>query len=191
MTRTFTAPMPSSTSRARPTAFTFTELIVVVVILGLLLLLAVPNIFGLLRQGTFKGEVQELVSAFQMAANAAAQSNKRYEVIIDLTEQRYTMRQITSPDLSQVLEEEIIVDRYLSDKCWVSYVMFDDGDYTNDAIAKFRAGHAGWQYGGKVVLLDEQDHPYSIVINRLNRVVELKKGDVPLLWPRAPEDVPF
>jgi hypothetical protein len=46
----------------------------------------------------------------QMAVSAAAESDRRYEVIIDLTEQSYLLRQITSPDLSEVLDEEIIAE---------------------------------------------------------------------------------
>jgi hypothetical protein len=127
----------------------------------------------------------------QMAASAAAESDRRYEVIIDMAEQSYTLRQITSPDISQVLEEEIIVKNDFSDNCRVAYVLFDDGDYTNEGRAKFRAGHSGWQYGGKIVLLDSEERPYSVVVNRLNRIVTLKKGDVELLMPKFKENVPF
>ena len=129
----------------------------------------------------------------QMAASAAAESDRRYEVIIDLIEQRYTLRQITSPDLSQVLDEEIIVRNDLGGNCRIAYVLFDDlkGTDEDHQIAKFRAGHAGWQYGGKIVLLDEQEQPYSVVVRRMNRVVTLKKGHVELLMPKAKNEVPF
>jgi prepilin-type N-terminal cleavage/methylation domain-containing protein len=172
-------------------AFTLTELIVVVLIISLFVLLAQMRLFGLLAKNTFKAQAQELVSKMQMAASAAAESNRRYEVIIDLTEQSYLLRQITSPDLSQVLEEEIIVENDFSDNCRVTYVLFDDGEYTNEGRAKFRAGHAGWQYGGKIILLDEDERTYSIVINRLNRVVTLKEGDIELLEPKPKDKVPF
>ncbi|MBA7640738.1 hypothetical protein ES703_48409 [subsurface metagenome] len=179
--------------------FTLTETIVAVVVISLFVLLAQVSLLGLLRRNTFKAQVQEFVSTMQMAASAAAESDRRYEVIIDLTEQSYLLRQITSPELSQVLEEEIIVNNDFSDNCWVAYVLFDDVDYsleedesyTNEGRAKFRAGHAGWQYGGKIVLLDRNEQPYSIVINRLNRIVTLKEGDVEILKPKAKEDVPF
>ncbi len=180
---------PSTHSRIR--GFTLTETIVAVVIISLFVLLAQMSLFGLLRKNTFKAQAQELVSTMQMAASAAAQSDRRYEVIIDLTEQSYLLRQITSPDLSEVLEEEIIVENYFSDNCWISYVEFDDEDYTNEGRAKFRAGHAGWQYGGKIVLLDRGERPYSVVVNRINRIITLREGDVELLVPKAKEDVPF
>jgi Tfp pilus assembly protein FimT len=172
-------------------AFTLTEIIVVVLVISLFVLLAQMNLFGLLRKSTFRAQAQELVSTMQMAVSAAAESDRRYEVIIDISEQRYTLRQITSPDLSEVLEEEIIVENDFSDNCRVAYVLFDDGDYTNEGRAKFRAGHSGWQYGGKIVLLDKNEQPYSVAVNRLNRIVMLKKGDVELLVPKRQDEVPF
>jgi len=171
--------------------FTLTELMVVIVVVSLFVLLAAPNLLGLLRKNTFKAQAQELASTMQMAARAAAESNRRYEVIIDLAEQSYTLRQITSPDISEILEDEIIAKNDFGDNCTVAYVLFDDGDYTNEGRAKFRAGHSGWQYGGKIVLLDADEHPYSIVVNRLNRIVALKDGDVEFLAPKFEENVPF
>jgi prepilin-type N-terminal cleavage/methylation domain-containing protein len=175
----------------RNAGFTLTELIVVIVIISLFLLLAMPNIFGMLGRSTFKAQIQDFVSTMQRATNAAAQSNRRYEVIIDLTQQSYMLREITSPELSQVLEEEIISESYFSQNCMVDYVMFDDYDYADEGLAKFRIGHAGWQYGGKIVLLDREDQVYSIVINRLSGIVTLERGDVELMVPKAKEDVFF
>jgi len=171
--------------------FTLTELIVVVLIVSLFVLLVQVNLFGLLRKNTFRGQVQEFVSTMQMAAGAAAESDRRYEVIIDLSEQGYLLREITTPDLSEVLEEEIIVENYFSDNCYVAYVLFDDGDYTNEGRAKFRAGHSGWQYGGIIVLLDEDEQAYSVVVNRINRIVTLKEGEAEFLEPRMQSEVPF
>ncbi len=172
-------------------AFTFTELVIVIVMVSLFALLAQVHLFGLLRKNTFRAQVQDFVSTMQMAARAAAESDSRYEVIIDLTEQSYLLRQITSPDLSVVLEEEIITSNGFSDNCRVAYIEFDDGDYTNQGLAKFRAGHAGWHYGGKIVLLDEKEHPYSVVVNRINRTVRLEEGDVQLLTPKGKDELPF
>jgi Tfp pilus assembly protein FimT len=168
-----------------------TELLVVIVVLSLFVLLTQIQLFGLLRKNTFKAQIQELVSTMQMAASAAAESDRRYEVIIDIAEQGYLLRQITTPDLSEVLEEEIIVNDYLSDNCRVVYVQFDDGEYTNEGRAKFRAGHSGWAYGGKIVLLDEKQQPYSVVVNRLNRIITLREGDVELLEPKTQDELPF
>jgi competence protein ComGC len=177
---------------------TMIELVVALVMVSMFVVLAVPNLFGVLRRNTFRAQVGQFVSTMQMAVIAAAESNRRYEVIIDLTEQTYLLREITSPDLSQVFEEEIIVEGDFGDKCWVDYVLFDDVEfsvqgesYANEGSAMFRAGHAGWHYGGKIVLLDEEGQPYSIVVNRANRMVELKPGDVPLPVPRRTDEVFF
>ena len=154
-------------------------------------LLAQTHLFGLLARGTFRAQAQELVSTMQMAANAAAESDRRYEVIIDPTEQTYLLRQITSSDLSQILEEEIIVKNDFSDNCRVLYIEFDDGESISDGWAKFRAGHSGFQYGGKIVLLDAAEKEYSVVVSRLTPIVTLKEGDVELLVPKAKYEVPF
>ncbi len=77
--------------------------------------------------------------------------------------------------------------------CQVLYVLFDDLMETDEdhQIAKFRVGHAGWQYGGKIVLLDEQEQPYSVLVSRKNRVVTLQKGDIEFLLPKAKDEVLF
>jgi prepilin-type N-terminal cleavage/methylation domain-containing protein len=170
---------------------TFIELMIVTAIVGIFAVMAQSRLFGLLWKNTFKAQVQELISTMQMAATAASESDRRYEVIVDLAEQSFLLRQITTPDLSEVLEEEIIIENQLSDKCRIVYVQFDDGDYTNDGRAKFRAGRSGWAYGGKIVLVDDSEQLYSIVVNRLNRLITLEKDDVELLEPKRKEDVFF
>ena len=171
--------------------FTLVESMIVIAIIAMFVVLVHLRLFGLLTRNTFKSQIQEFVSTMQMAASAAAESNRRYEVIIDLPAQRYILRQITSPDLSQVLEEEIIIENVFNESCRLYYVWFDDGDFTNDDRAKFRAGHSGWQYGGKIVLLDEDEQPYSIVVNRLNRMITLEPGDVELISPRTKDEMVF
>jgi len=157
------------------------EMLVVIVILSLLLLITQMNIFTMLRKNTFKGQVQLFISTMQSAITAAAQSDRRYEFIVDLTNQSFMLRQITTPDLSQVLDEEIIVDENLNQNCRITYVEFDDGDFTRDGRAKFRAGNAGWAYGGKIILVDDHDREYSVVVNRMSRIVTLENGDYQLL----------
>jgi hypothetical protein len=154
-------------------------------------MLAIPNLFGLLRKNTFRAGIRDFVSTMQMAVTAAAESERRYEVIIDLDEQTYLLRQITSSDLTQILDEEIIIDNDFSEKCLVSYVLFDDEEFTNEGRAKFRAGRAGWQYGGKIVILDEEDNPYSVILNRVNRTVVLEPGDFEILLPKRKDEVIF
>ena len=171
--------------------FTLAETMVVMVIASLLLIVAMMNFRGLIRGNTFKGQIYEFVSTMQMAARAAAESDRRYEVVIDLAEQSYTLRHITSPELSQDMEGEIIVQNEFNDSCWISHVMFDDGDYTNETRAWFWVGRSGWQYGGKIVLLDADGQPYSVVVNRLNRIVTLEQGDVELPMPKAEYELVF
>jgi prepilin-type N-terminal cleavage/methylation domain-containing protein len=178
------------TSKIR-NGFTMTEIVVVLAILSLLLLLAQLHLFGLLRKNTFKAQIQELVSTMQNAARAAAESDKRFEVIIDIEEQGFLLRQITTPDLSVVLDEEIITQENLGNNCRIVYVEFDDGEYTFDGRAKFRAGHSGWAYGGKIVVFDENERPYSVVVNRLNRIVRLEIGDFKLLEPKPQDAITF
>jgi Tfp pilus assembly protein FimT len=172
-------------------AFTLTELMVVLCLMVLFISMAAPNLLGLYRKNTFKSCAEELISTIQMAANSAAQSDNRYEIIIDITEQNYTFRQITSNNLSDVLEEEIIAKRNFTKNCRAAYVIFDDGDYTYEGQAKFRVGHSGWQFGGKIVLWDDKDQPYSIIINRLNKNIVLKPGDVSFLSPRGQDEIQF
>lgn len=174
-------------------AFTLTELIVVVLIIALFVLLAVSSISSLFLKSMFKAQAQQLTSTMQMAVNAAAENNGRYEVIIDLTEQSYTLRMINSPDISETFEEDIIAKNSLNDNCQIAYVVFDDLMETDQQhqIAKFRAGHSGWQYGGKIVLLDKNGRPYSVVVNRLNRIVALQEGDVGILLPKTKDEMVF
>lgn len=174
-------------------AFTLTELIVVLVIISLFVMLAQMNLFGLLRKSTFKAQAEQLVSTMQMAATAAAESEKRYEVIINLAEQKYTLCEITSAELSEVLEEEIIAETNLSGSCRIAYVLFDDFTQSDRNTVKvfFRTSSSGWQAGGKIVLLDESDKPYSVVVNRISRIVRLQKTDVEILMPKNEDEMLF
>ncbi len=170
--------------------FTLVELIVVVSIMGLLVLVAQLNLFGSLQRSSFKAQAQSFISALEMAASGAAETGRRYEMIVDVSQQTYLLREITSADLSEVLDEEVIVTGQFGTSCRVSYVEFDDGDYTNDGQAKFRVGHGGWMYAGKIVLLDDNDLPHSVVVSRLTPVVQLVKGDPELMHPKREREVP-
>jgi len=172
-------------------AFTLIELIVVLSILALFVLMAQVNLFGRLRKSEFSAQVQGFVSTLQMAASAAAETGRRYEVIVDIGQQTYLLRQITSSDLAEVKDEEIIAQGQFGSNCRVSYVEFDDGDYANEGEAKFRVGHAGWHYGGKVVFLDDGDEAHTVAVGRLIPIVELIDGDPELMKPKAKDEVPF
>ena len=192
MMRTCTVRMQNNSRKlARGSGLTLIELLFALALVTLFVGLAVPNLFGLLRRNTFRAGIRDFVSTMQKAVTAAAESNRRYEVIIDIDEQTYLLRQITSSDLTQILDEEIIIDNYFSEKCLVSYVFFDDGEFTNEGRAKFRAGHGGWQYGGKIILLDEDDNPYTVVVNRINRTIELHEGEIDIALPKRQDEVFF
>ena len=167
------------------------ETIVVLVILSLMLAVAQPNVTGLFRKGGFKAQAEELVSTMQKAARSAAETGRRYEVIIDLADQGYVLREIQGSVLSRDMEGEIIDERLFSQNCWISYVEFDDYDFVNDTRAWFWVGPAGWQYGGKIVFLDQSDQAWSIVVNRINRSVRLVAGDAELLRPKTEDEMSF
>jgi prepilin-type N-terminal cleavage/methylation domain-containing protein len=179
---------------SRTHGFTMAELLVVVAIVSLFAALAQIHLFGLLRKNTFRAQTQELVSTLQMAASAAAETGRRYEIIIDITEQSYGLKHITGSEIyvdnPDETPGEIIVHNNLTDNCRLVYVWFDDGIDTN-AKAWFRVGPSGWQNGGKIVLLDEKERPYSIVVNRINRIVVLEEGDLELLEPKPKNEMPF
>lgn len=169
------------------------ELLVVVFIFSMFVLMAMVNFSGVLGRNKFKGQVQSFVSTMQMAANAASQSSRRYEVIINMTEQDYILREITSDLTSDILEEEVIVYNHFNENCRVIYIQFDDGADSDGDFeeAKFRAGHNGWQYGGKIVLEDNDGKLYSVVVKRSNGIVELVEGNVALLVPKGENEMFF
>jgi len=172
-------------------AFTLAESMVVIVVVSLLLAVAATNLKGVIIRNSFKSKVQGLVSAIEAASTAASQSSKRYEIIIDIPQQNYMLREISSSDLAEVLEEEIIAQEEFGSSCMVSYVLFDDGEFTNEDRAKFRASRMGWQNGGIIVLLDEEQQPWSIVIDRLSHIVNVQPGETQIIWPRSKDELPF
>ena len=183
------APHCGRTGRSA-SGFTLVELIVVVSMLALLILVAQVNLFGALQRSTFRSDIQAFVSALRMAATGAAQTGRRYEMIVDVGEQTYLLREITGSNLAEVYDEEIIVEGQFGSSCRVSYVEFDDGEYTNDGEAKFRVGHAGWMYAGKIVFLDENEQPHTVTFSRLTPMIQLVKGDPELMRPKSEREVP-
>jgi type II secretory pathway pseudopilin PulG len=183
---------PGPVGRARLMAFTLVELLVVMSLMSLLILIAQVNLFGMLRRNTFKAQVQDFVSTMQMAASHAGESGQRYEMIINLAEQSYLLRELTDTDLTALPSvEQTVTEGAFRGNCRIAYVEFDDGTYTNEDKARFRAGHAGWQYGGKIVFLDESEQPYAVIVNRVTPIIQLIEGDPPLMTPKTKEQVPF
>jgi prepilin-type N-terminal cleavage/methylation domain-containing protein len=171
--------------------FTLAESMVVIVVVSLLIMLATTNLKGILIKNTFKSQASGLVSALESASTSAAQTGKKYEVIIDIPQQSWLLREITSPDLSEVLDEEIVAQEDFGGNCSISYVLFDDGQFTNQERAKFRTSRAGWQFGGIIVLLDSEQQPWSLVIDRMSNIVRIEPGEAQIVWPRSADEVPF
>ena len=172
------------------------EMLMVVGLLALIAGTAILSFGALWGNLRFKRQADELVHVFQMAQNAAAQSNRRYAVVLDFIEQKYVLREFKSLDLEMMDPDDAIIQTgYLSHALQLDYVMYDDLEDTRDSEdvteARFLAGHAGWQYGGKVVLLDADGKPWTIVIHRFGKPVELFEGDVPIYLPQDKQDVPF
>jgi prepilin-type N-terminal cleavage/methylation domain-containing protein len=170
---------------------TLAESMVVIVIIALMVALTATNLKGVIIGNSFKSKVRGLISAIEAASTGAAQSDKKYEVIIDIPQQSYLLREITSSNLADVLEEEIIAQEDFGKNCQVAYVLFDDGEFTSEDRAKFRASRAGWQFGGVIVLLDSEGQPWSIVIDRLSNIVRLEQGEAQIVWPRSKDELPF
>jgi hypothetical protein len=169
------------------------EVVMVLFIIAMFTMIATMNLSDVLIRDSFKGRADELVKLFQMAATSAGQTGRRYEIIIDFVQNTYTLREITTGlvAVEDILEEEIIQTGQFSDRFQLSYVIFDDGDWTNESPALFRVGKSGWQYGGKVVVTDGEGKEYSIVINRLSRMIDLVDGDVEIIAPRTADEMGF
>ena len=166
--------------------FVLIEMVVVIFLLGLFVAMAMVNVASILGKNTFKAQVHGLVMSFQMAAAKASESSRRYEIVVDPQMNSYLFREISVPDLAaDILQEEVIREHYFGDGVRIKYVQFDDGTVTTDQAAKFRAGRAGWQYGGKVAILDEDGNEYTIMIPRLGGTAELLDGVVDILETKA------
>ena len=184
--------------------FVLIEMLMVVGLIGLMAVVAAVSFSAMWGNLRFKRQADELVNVFQMAYNAAAESDRRYAVVLDLIEQSFILREFKSLDLETMDPDEAIIQTgYFSESLMLDYVLYDDETYlTSESLedldlaqARFLAGLSGWQYGGIVVLLDEDGMPWTIVIHRFAKPVELFKGEWDLeslgMLPRDKQDVPF
>jgi len=180
--------------------FVLVEMLMVVGLIGLMTgiaMLSFGSMWGNLR---FKRQAEDLVNVFQMAYNGSVETSRRYAVILDFAGQGFVLREYKSLDLTAMDPEEAILQTgYFSKDLTIDYVVYDDLDDTRDwenvSEARFLAGHAGWQYGGIVILLDDDGMPWTLVIHRFARPVELLKGEWDLdslgMLPQDTEDVRF
>lgn len=169
------------------------EIVMVLFIISMFTMMVMVSLSGALSRDSFENRANELVTIFQRAATSAAETGKRYEVIIDFVQNTYTLREITTGlvAVEDILEEEIIQTGQFSEKFQVVYALFDDGEWTNQTPALFRVGKAGWQYGGKLLVTDENGKEYTIIINRLSRIIELVEGDVEIIAPKTSDEMGF
>ncbi len=173
------------------------ELIVVISILGMMTAWAMLSLGGVFSKKQFEKEAYTIIDVLKKAQHATAQTDRRYAVVFDFVEETYTLRQYVTLDLETMPEEEaIIATNDFTRNCQLDYVLFDDFEDTRDegnnmGEAKFRAGRNGWQNGGKIVLVDIDGNPYSIIVNRICGKITLQPGDVDLLVPLDRNELRF
>lgn len=184
--------------------FVLIEMLMVVGLIGLMAAVVTLSFGAMWGNLRFKRQADQLVNTFQMAYNAAAESDRRYAVILDLIEQSFVLREFKSLDLETMNPDEAIIQTGVFSKALtIDYVLYDDGDFLSldeledetVAEARFLAGKSGWKYGGIVVLRDDDGMPWTVVIHRFARPVELFRGEWDLdslgIQPKYKEDVPF
>lgn len=173
------------------------EMLMVVGVIALLTSIAMISFGAMWGNTRFKSRAEDLVNTFQMAYEAAVQSDRRYAVILDHYNGRYMLRQFEALDFSVLPDDEaIILTGYFDDDFQFDHVLYDDMESTQDSgdafrEARFYAGRAGWQVGGIVVLRDRDGTPWSIIIHRLGKPVELIEGYGEMLSPQTRDNVPF
>lgn len=186
--------------RYQANALVLTELIIVIIIIALMAATVSLSFPAILSRKQFESQAEALIRVLKMAQNAAAESDKKYAVNLDFEEQTYTLRQYTKADWEVILDEEpVIFEGYFTEQCYLEYVIFDDGTDTREPLegsvmvgAWFYASRTGFQNGGNIVLLDSDGNPYTVIVNRLSKVISLMPGDgyeIPL--PKETYELPF
>lgn len=198
----------ADSNRRHPTrGHVLIELVMVIGLVAMMAGIAMVSFGALWGNLRFKRQADELVNVFQMAQNAASQSDRRYAVILDFVDQKYVLREFKSLDLETMDPDKAMIQTGVFDQgLRLEYVVYDDTDFvsagelegaTEEATleARFLAGKAGWQFGGIVVLLDEDGYPWTIVIHRMARPVELLEGEWDLeslgMEPKNKNEIPF
>jgi type II secretory pathway pseudopilin PulG len=165
------------------------EMLVVLSIIAFLTSIAMLSFSAVSGNMFFKRRADNLVAVMQSAWNSAQQSDRRYVVELSFKEQAWLLREMIPAD-AEVFDQDqaIIKSGTFDDRFILDYVLYDDGmdtrapqegTITTDAV--LIAGRAGWQYGGKVVLRDEDGNSWSILFYRIGKPVELIPGDVDIL----------
>jgi Tfp pilus assembly protein FimT len=174
-------------------AFVFIELILAITIISMITALSLIAFSAAFGKTKFQKQADSFINTLKMARTAAAESDKRYAVILDFDEGTYTFREYVTLAMDVLPYEQAILKTGLfTEQCQLDYVTFDDltdtRDWNLEEVEYFRvvffAGHSGWQNGGKIVLRDIDGNPYSVIVNRLTPVINLYAGDVEMLLPQ-------
>lgn len=186
------------------TGFVLIEMLMVVGIIGLMVGVAMISFTSLWGNQRFKRQADRLVNMFQIAYNAATETGRRYEIVLDSYEQGYMLREFTQFEfMGDVMADEsawddaVIEKRYFDESLTLEYVYYDDGtdsrspEFEDSNVYRFFVGRAGWQNGGKIVLYDGDGNPWTIVVHRFARPVELYEGEVDILMPQYAENIPY
>lgn len=182
--------------------FVLLEMILVIAILGLMTTIVGLKMLPAFERSRFTREANDIVNALKTAQNAAAQSGRRYAVMFDLIEQNYILQEINAiQDLAIDAEPDpamVLTKNTLTKRCYIDYIRFDDGQDTRDEGEElealksyFVAGRSGWQNGGKIVMLDIDGNPYTVVVNRLSKMITLVEGELDIFGLEAVKDLPF
>ena len=173
------------------------ELLVVVSLIAMMTAIATLSLGPMFSRKQFEKEAYAIIDIMKKAQYAAAQTDRRYAVVFDFIEDAYILRQFATLDLESIPEDEAILSQsFFSQNCRLDYVLFDDFMDTREEgetidQARFYAGRSGWQHGGKIVLVDVDGNPYSIVVNRLCGKITLELGDVDILVPVDRDELRF
>jgi type II secretory pathway pseudopilin PulG len=175
------------------------EMLMVLGIIAFMTSIAMLSFSAVSGNMYFKRRASDLVAVMQSAWSTAQQSDRRYVVELSFKEQTWLLREMMPTD-AEVFDQEdaIIKSGTFSGRFVLDYVLYDDGmdtrapaegKTTTDAV--LIAGRGGWQYGGKVVLRDEDGKPWSILFYRIGKPVELVPGDVDVLLVQDAKDMRF
>jgi len=173
------------------------ELLVVIAVISMLTAVAMLSVTSVFGKKQFEKEAYAIIDILHKAQNASAETVRRYAVIFDFGEGTYVLRRFATLEMDALPREEaILAVGDFSRHCRLDYVLFDDFMDTREegesiSEAKFIAGRGGWQYGGKIVLLDVDGNPFSIVVGRLCGDITLKRGDVEIPAPVDKSELRF
>lgn len=199
--RIFSAPMSIKSRPASPGrrpgpvpawGLVLMELLIVIAILSMMVALASLAFTPRLMFSNTERSAQQFMRVLKMALNASAESSQRYAVVLDFDEQMYALMPFNTLDKDQILAEQpVLMTGQFHEDFQLSYVRFDDAQDTRnwdvEQASYFRvwlmAGRGGWQSGAKIVVLDRDGNPYTIITNRFSKVITLVPGDMDILEP--------